>query len=95
MDVQHHIEYLTEDGCFSVDIALPDDKIALEIDGPHHFTRNSYLPLGDTIVRDEMLRARGWYVISIPFFSWSGLEESEKRALLDHLLKKAQSERLN
>lgn len=47
----HTIEHLTDDHLFSVDIALPGERIALEVDGPHHFTANTFRPLGEMYCR--------------------------------------------
>ena len=47
MGVAHDFEHLTQDRLFSVDIALSDEKIALEVDGPHHFTVNTLEPMAD------------------------------------------------
>lgn len=44
---------------------------AIEVDGPHHFTVNTHDPLGETLARRKQLEARGWTVISIPFFDWN------------------------
>jgi len=90
MSEEHEMEYITSDECFSIDIAFPKEKIALEIDGPLHFTRAGE-PLGDSLARDDMLRSRGWYVASISFYSWSSDDPDSNRRLLDGILKKARS----
>lgn len=46
MGVSHQNEHGTEDGLFSIDIALLDQKLALEVDGPFHFAYNTKAPLG-------------------------------------------------
>ncbi|WPT10886.1 RAP domain-containing protein [Picochlorum sp. SENEW3] len=90
MSEEHEMEYMTPDGCFSIDIAFPKEKIALEIDGPLHFTRAGE-PLGDSLARDDMLRARGWYVASIPFYSWSSDDPDSNTKLLNGILTRARS----
>ena len=40
MQVPHELEYVTEDGLFSLDIALKGRRICVEIDGPSHFAVN-------------------------------------------------------
>ena len=45
--------------------------MAIEVDGPHHFTCNTLMPLGEMRARSRLLESRGWEVISIPFFKWS------------------------
>ena len=46
MNVPHEAEALTEDGMFSLDIMLRQARIAVEVDGIHHFASNTQRPLG-------------------------------------------------
>ena len=73
LGISHELEYTTADGLFSIDLAITDRRIALEYDGPSHFTTNTLEPLGHTRLRDRLLSAMGWRVISIPFFDWDRL----------------------
>ena len=91
MNIPHAVEHLTEDEFFSIDIALPEEKIAMEVDGPHHFTRNSFRPLAHMFTRTALLEARGWRVVSVPFFAWQGVEETARRAYLQNLLVRARA----
>ncbi|GAB4822437.1 hypothetical protein N2152v2_009483 [Parachlorella kessleri] len=76
-----------------VDIALPGERIALEVDGPHHFTSNTFQPLGEMYARRSLLEARGWRVVSLPFYHWSGASEEQRQALLRRLLAEAREGR--
>jgi hypothetical protein len=78
LGVSHELEYVTADGLFSIDLAIVDRRIALEFDGPSHFTTNTLEPLGHTRLRDRLLRAMGWHVVSIPFFEWDTLHHPEQ-----------------
>lgn len=53
MQIEHQMEYLAEDGIFSVDVAVIRDeqKVAIEVDGPYHYTLNTHQPLGHTLLR--------------------------------------------
>lgn len=53
MQIEHQMEYLAEDGIFSVDVAVirDDQKVAIEVDGPYHYTHNTHQPLGHTLLR--------------------------------------------
>ncbi len=55
---------------------------ALEFDGPSHwhFTRNTLEPLGHTRLRDRLLSAMGWHVVSIPFFEWDCIRRKDLRS---------------
>ena len=79
LGISHELEYITADGLFSIDLAILDRRIALEFDGPSHFTTNSLEPLGHTRLRDRLLSAMGWCVVSIPFFEWDRLHQTEQR----------------
>ena len=59
------------------------ERIAFEVDGPHHFTANTLAATGEMLARQKLLRARGWAVISVPFFRWAGrADEARARWLL-------------
>ncbi len=73
LGISHELEYTTADGLFSIDLAVVDRRIAIEVDGPSHFTVNTLEPLGHTRLRDRLLSAMGWHVVSIPFFEWDKL----------------------
>ena len=50
LGVSHNIERITDDGLFSADILIEDDKVIVEVDGPHHFTVNTHQPLGQFFI---------------------------------------------
>ncbi len=80
MRIPHANEYLTEGGLFSVDIAIlgSSKKVAIEVDGPAHFTSNTLEPMGPSLLRLRLLRALGWHVVSVPFYEWCQLENSKR-----------------
>ena len=84
-------EVPTDDGFFNIDIALirPDGtKFAIEVDGPQHFMSNNPLRMnGNTLLRNRMLEARGWQVISVPVFTWDKVPRQGKKQYLMDLLK--------
>lgn len=57
--------------CSAQPLLSAAERIAIEVDGPHHFTANTCQPLGEMLARHKLLKARGWAVISVPFYSWS------------------------
>ncbi|KAG1679152.1 hypothetical protein FOA52_000507 [Chlamydomonas sp. UWO 241] len=82
-------EHLTDDGLFSIDIAvqLPGgQKLAVEVDGPTHFLRNTPAVLnGATHLRNRLLEARGWCVVSVPVTEWGRQVAKGKQAVHDYL----------
>ena len=59
-----------------------EEMIAIEVDGPHHFTANTRQALGEMLARQKLLEARGWTVISIPFYKWSNKNNEARQAYL-------------
>jgi hypothetical protein len=62
--------------------------VAVEVDGSTHFTQNQpYVPLGRTLWRWRLLAARGWRVVSVPYYRWARLQTlADKRQYLYLLL---------
>ena len=54
------------------------ERIAFEVDGPHHFTANTLAVTGEMLARQKLLRARGWHVVSVPFFRWAGRSDEAR-----------------
>jgi len=54
-------------------------RIAIEVDGPYHFTVNTHSPLGPTRLRHRMLTMLGWTVLSVPFFEYYALTDARAR----------------
>ena len=83
MGQQPKLEALTEDGLFSIDIALPESeqdhrpKTAVEVDGPQHFTSTGG-KTGSTQLRDFFREQRGWRVVSLPYFAIDAACKDEK-----------------
>jgi cellobiose-specific phosphotransferase system component IIA len=87
LGVRHEVEYVTEDGYFSIDIYLPDHDIAVEFDGPsHYYSSGSSSPgCGDgtttknakTELRDLFLGQRCTKVLTVPWFEFSKFNASE------------------
>jgi hypothetical protein len=77
-------ELPSDDGLFSIDIALvsPDGrKVAIEVDGPTHFLTNApQMVNGNTALRNQLLEARGWTVVSLPAVVWSRVALARKDA---------------
>ncbi|KAG0581645.1 hypothetical protein KC19_4G268400 [Ceratodon purpureus] len=72
---------------YSLDLALVDLKVALEIDGRTHFSRNTNTLLGHTVLKQRLLRAAEWTIIPIPFHEWEELRgELERTRYLRRLL---------
>ena len=76
-------------GC-TVDIAIRQKKVAIEVDGFSHYARNSrrknYL-LGQNSIKENILKSNGWELIRIPYFIWSEKGETEREEYLRRLLR--------
>ena len=92
-------EQLTDDGLFSIDIALelPDGlKVAIEVDGPWHFMTNDPMIMdGATVLRNRMLASRGWKVVSVPVQPWDLAFEKGKAPAESYLRKLLEQNAVN
>lgn len=88
LGIEHELEHLTAVNLLSVDIAIVSGgrKIAIEVDGPFHFSVNTNSPLGQTMIRRRLLRAVGWTVISVPYHTWYKLPPEARASYLSRLL---------
>ncbi|KAL9432139.1 hypothetical protein AB3S75_027206 [Citrus x aurantiifolia] len=68
---------------YTVDAVLVDKKVAFEIDGPTHFSRNTGVPLGHTMLKRRYIAAAGWNVVSLSHQEWEELQGSFEQ--LDYL----------
>ncbi|KAK9725291.1 hypothetical protein RND81_05G134200 [Saponaria officinalis] len=75
-------------GAYSLDAALVDKKVALEIDGVTHFSRNTGVPLGHTMLKRRYVAACGWKLASVNHQDWQELRGSiEQEEYLRRILK--------
>ncbi|KAK9289263.1 hypothetical protein L1049_017739 [Liquidambar formosana] len=70
---------------YTLDAALVDQKVAMEIDGPTHFSRNSGVPLGHTMLKRRYITTAGWKLISVSHQEWEELKGGFEQ--LDYLRK--------
>lgn len=74
-----------------IDILLPDLGVALEVDGPAHFLRNTGHPMGHTIMKRRLLQLMGYNVISIPHFEWDRIPYWSSMELKRYIQRKCQT----
>ena len=69
---------------YAVDIAIPELKIAVEVDGPSHFTRTKpKRRLGPSKMKMRHLASAGWTVFPISSDEWDDRHASQEK--LDQL----------
>ena len=95
--VQHHIgevlreigaqdfevEALVEGGKIRSDIVFPNSRIVVEVDGPHHYSRDAsgrLRELGQTVMRNNLLKSWGWRVVIVPYADWGDMLTIEEKA---------------
>ena len=71
---------MTAEG-LSLDMAQPDERRAVEVDGPSHYLKDAEGRCvgenGSTRFKSRLLRRLGWDVTHVPFFEWDALQGSE------------------
>jgi len=81
----HSFKHETAEG-FSIDLAQPELKLAVEVDGPSHFLKDvssgENVVNGSTRFKTWQLRSLGWTVAHISFLGWNHTSESERRQLV-------------
>jgi hypothetical protein len=87
LGVAHTNERWCERAERSIDIAIEGGAtpIALEVDGPHHFLLDGRQN-GSTLLRNRMLAAHGWRVVSLDFRKWEHKTQEQREAYLRSLL---------
>ena len=89
---QPQSEQPTADKACLIDIAAVTAsrvKVAIEVEGPHHYVQPDYTLSGPTLYRNRALAARGYAVISIPYWDWERLGNPQQQQ--EYLLEKLSS----
>jgi len=98
LGVRNEMERVTDDGCFSMDIYLPEYDVAVEYDGPSHYYResdasssggNSRMRTARTELRDLLLAKQCTKVVTVPWFEFSGGAKKLQSYVRSKLLEEA------
>ena len=61
-------------------------KIAVEVNGVFHYSRNSEETLGKDKIKQAILKKLGYQVLVIPYYQWCILEEKQKSQFLKDVI---------
>lgn len=69
---------------YAVDITIPSMRVAVEADGPSHFSRTAHpalglLQLGATAMKRRHLQQLGWVVVNVPYSDWDKQTDEQQR----------------
>ncbi|KAI7839792.1 hypothetical protein COHA_006591 [Chlorella ohadii] len=76
-------------GEYSIDVAIPSHKIAVEVDGPVHFATNSRHLMGGTALKRRLLQRLGWQAVAVPFYDWWRLAPAQRGPYMRRKLQEA------
>eukprot|EP00808_Paulinella_micropora_P016441 g7994.t1 len=74
-----------------LDISMPEQKLAIEVDGPVHFSTKadgSRQYLGTTVLKHRLLKAMGWRMLLIPFYEWDIIPYRNREQRAEYLRNK-------
>jgi very-short-patch-repair endonuclease len=66
-------------GPFSLDIFVPESRTVVEIDGPHHFFRDSTLRTSSSVLKHRILESFGYHVMHVPYHEWLQCNSDTKK----------------
>lgn len=88
LGVACQLEY-SEAGEYSIDVAIPEQRIAVEADGPVHFAVNTNHLMGGTALKRRLLQRLGWQAVSVPQHEWRQLSPSQRQQYMLRKLEEA------
>ena len=77
-------EFITEE-FLSIDIAIQESRIAIEVNGPYHYLSDKSLD-GSSNSKYRLLEQLGWEVIVISYSKWDELSTTDKTNYINDLL---------
>lgn len=82
----HNINYIAEHrvSLYSLDFAIPEKKIDLEIDGDQHYLDNRIVESDKR--RTDFLQSEGWTVIRIKWSEYQSLNKSAKEQYVNNVI---------
>lgn len=84
-------EFITP-GPYHLDVdILYGTNTVIELQGPLHYIRDSYLPTKSTVLKGKLLRKLDYEVFEVPFYVWDFLPEDKKISQVNRLLRLAQA----
>jgi len=89
---KHCIEYVAEYrmSVYSLDFAIPDKKIDLEIDGNQHYQDNRIIESDKR--RNNFLESKGWTVIRVNWSQYQSLDRPEKEQYVNNIVSHLKSD---
>ena len=74
-------------GPYSLDIFVPDQKVVIEVDGPHHFFRETNVRTSSSVLKHLILQSQGFTVMHVPYQEWQQCtSDLKKMAYCSHLV---------
>lgn len=65
---------------YFLDIAFPEIKVDIEVDGPFHFYPRTREPVAKDLFKDRIMTGLGWNVVHLNYWEW---EEDRDSCIID------------
>lgn len=65
-------------GPFSLDLVV-GDRLAVEVDGPSHFYRETCMRTASSRLKQKLVRAMGWKLLKVSYLEWQQLVTPERK----------------
>ncbi|WIA40986.1 hypothetical protein OEZ86_004630 [Tetradesmus obliquus] len=87
LGIPYALNMVSEDGLLALKLALPERRVAIEVFEAGCFCANQQQPLGETVMRIQLLQACQWQPVTVPYYEWLPLgSDTLKQAYLRSML---------
>lgn len=95
--IKYKESFISKNYAIEVDVLVKEyagvkleKPLAIEVNGVHHYPRNSEDPIGKDLLKEKVLvENEGFCVLTIPYFAWYILENDQRAPYLKSCIENA------